>query len=254
MEPKNRLLIAIAVIALIAAAMFTSFGRSLFMINTPSVELPSLEPEQGDDPSGSTQQTSDYYQTVAVTPQTVQNVIATLARSDSYYRELTVETFWTDGSSTASVQVWADGGWTHSQQVLPSGVVRHDLVGESTLYYWYGGSRQYETAPADGLSSDLAQRLPTYETVLHLDPESITGAGYELRGEQPCVYVEVSLEDEGLLERYWVSVDTGLLISAETEQDGQLVYRMTAYSPVTVPCPSTASFALPEGTVLHSIS
>ena len=80
MEPKNRLLIAIAVIALIAAAMFTSFGRSLFMLNTPSVELPSLDPEQGDDPSGSTQQTSDQYQTVAVTPQTVQNVIATLAR------------------------------------------------------------------------------------------------------------------------------------------------------------------------------
>ena len=43
MEPKNRLLIAIAVIVLIAAAMFTSFGRSLFALNTPSVELPSLD-------------------------------------------------------------------------------------------------------------------------------------------------------------------------------------------------------------------
>lgn len=254
MEQKNRLLIAVAVIVLIAAAMFTSFGRSLFMLNTPSVELPSLEPDPGNSSASDSQQEPGQYQTVSVTPQTVQSVIATLARSDSYYRELTVETFWEGGSSALSVQVWTDGGWTHSQQVLPSGNVRHDLVGDGTLYYWYGGSQQYETAPADSLSSDLAQRIPTYETVLDLDPDTITAAGYELRGELPCVYVEVALEDSGLTERYWVSVTSGLLVSAETEEDGQLVYRMTAYSPVTTPCPAKASFALPDGTVLHSIS
>ena len=41
MDPKNRLFIAIAVTVLIVGAMFTSFGRSLFVLNTPSVELPS---------------------------------------------------------------------------------------------------------------------------------------------------------------------------------------------------------------------
>ena len=42
MEPKNRLLIAITVIVLIVAAMFTSFGRNLFALNTPSVVLPNV--------------------------------------------------------------------------------------------------------------------------------------------------------------------------------------------------------------------
>ena len=254
MEPKNRLLIAIAVIVLIAAAMFTSFGRSLFALNTPSVELPSLDTEPGTNPDSSSEQKPGQYQTVAVTPQTVQSVIATLARSDSYYRELTVETFWEGGSSALSVQVWTDGGWTHSRQVLPSGSVRHDLVGEDTLYYWYDGSQQYETAPADSLSSDLAQRLPTYETVLDLDPDTITAAGYELRGDLACVYVEVYLEGPDQVERYWVGVDSGLLVSAETEQDGQLTYRMTAYSPITAPCPAAASFTLPDGRELHALS
>ena len=93
MEPKNRLIIAIAVIALIVAALFTSFGRSLFALNPPSVVLPDTGGGSGADSSTTPQSPSDHYQAVEVTPGTVQSVIAALARSDSYYRELTVETF-----------------------------------------------------------------------------------------------------------------------------------------------------------------
>lgn len=252
MEPKNRLFIALAVIFLIVGAMFTSFGRSLFALNTPSVTLPTGG-GVGDTSVSGSQTAPDTFQTVEVTPQTVQNVIATLTRSDSYYREIGLETFWEGGSALSTVQVWTDGGWSHSQQVLPSGAVRHDLVGGGTLYYWYEGSQQYKSAPSDALSPDLAQRLPTYETVLDLNTESITAAGYELRNDQPCVWVEVSVEELELVERYWVSVDSGLLVSAETEQAGELVYSMTAYSDI-FPCPASASFALPDGTVLHTMS
>jgi len=252
LDPKKRQLIAIAVIFLIVGALFTSFGRSFFSLNTPPVELPapgSVENSSVSPPSSG----SDPYQTVAVTPSTVQSVIATLARSDSYYRELTVESLWNGGSSTTTVQVWTDEGWSHCRQVLPSGAVRHDLVGEGTLYYWYEGSQQYETAPADGASSDLAQRIPTYETVLELEPAAITGAGYELRSGLPCVYAEVTLDEGYQVERYWVSVDSGLLVSAERELDGEMVYRMTAYSDVQIPCPASASFTLPDGTALHTM-
>lgn len=247
MDPKNRLFIAIAVTVLIVGAMFTSFGRSLFVLNTPSVELPSgASSGVGSDVSSSSQSASDPYQTVSITPETVQNVIGkTLVRSDSYYRELTIETFWAEGSSSIPVQVWADGGWTHTRLVLSSGVVRHNLVGDGTLYYWYEGSSQWLSIPAEGHASDLSQHIPTYETVLDLDQEDITSAGYDLRGDTPCIYVEVTYE-EGHLARYWVGVDSGLLVSAEEEQDGQLVYRMTGSNPS--PCPSDASFALPDGT------
>lgn len=247
MDPKNRLFIAIAVTVLIVGAMFTSFGRSLFVLNTPSVELPSgASSGGGSDVSSGSQSASDPYQTVSITPETVQNVIEkTLVRSDSYYRELTIETFWAEGSSSIPVQVWADGGWTHTRLVLSSGVVRHNLVGDGTLYYWYEGSSQWLSIPAEGHASDLSQHIPTYETVLDLDQEDITSAGYDLRGDTPCIYVEVTYE-EGHLARYWVGVDSGLLVSAEEEQDGQLVYRMTGSNPS--PCPSDASFALPDGT------
>ena len=249
MDPKNRLFIALAVIFVLVGAMFTSFGRSLFLLDTPSVELPGGG--AGSSSSQDEQTSPDRFQTVEVTPETVQDVVATLSRTGSYYRTLTVETFWEGGSSSVPVQVWVDGGWTRSRQTLPSGAVRHDLTDGETLYYWYDGSQQYEQAPADQYSADLSQRLPTYEAVLELDPSDITGAGYELRGGLPCVWALVCLED-GLFEQFWVSVDTGLLVSAEMTQDDQLTYRMTAYSPTQSPCPDDASFRLPDGTVLHS--
>lgn len=249
MEQKNRLVIAVAIVALIVGAMFTSFGLNLFALNTPQVVLPSSSAGMADSSLPGTPEQS--YQRVEVTPQTVAGVVATLARPASYCRELTVETFWEGGSASSQVQVWQDGGWSHSRQPLPSGVVRHDLTDGETLYYWYEGSQQYETAPADERSSDLAQHIPTNETVLELDPDDILSAGYENRGELPCILVEVSRGRT--VQRFWISVDNGLLVSAEAEEHGQTVYRMTAYTPVQSPCPPEASFALPDGEVLHTV-
>lgn len=249
MEPKNRQVIVVTIIILIVLAMFASFGRSLFALRTPQVVLPSTGVT---DSSADSSQDSGLYQQVAVTPKTAPSVVATLARPESYYRELTIETFWEGGSSSAQVQVWKDGGWSHSRQTLPSGVIRHDLTDGETLYYWYEGASRYETAPADQYSSDFSQHIPTYETVVDMEEDWITDAGYETRGELPCVYVQVQLPDSPVVQRYWVSVDSGLLVSAEAEEDGTLVYRMTAYSPAQSPCPADGEFALPDGTVLHT--
>ena len=254
MEQKNRLIIVIAIIVLIASAMFTSFGRNLFALNTPEVVLPDPTSSQ-DGSSGTTPKPNNNpYQQVEITPDTVQNVIQTLSRPDSYYRESTIELFWEGESSVIPFRVWQDDSWTRIRQVTPSGVIRHDLVGEGTLYYWYDGNSHYHTTPADEWAVDLSQRLPTYETVLNLDKDRITAAQYVLYGEIPCIRVDVMFDMPDRLERYWISVDNGLLVSAETEENGQVTYRMTADGTFTSPCPSNASFALPDGRVLHSIS
>ena len=253
LDSKNRLVIALAITCLIVVAIFTSFGRSLFFVQIPSITLSDTS-ENGSTSSQAPDSTeNNQYWQVVVTPETVQSIVATLSRPDSYYRELTVETLWSEGSYTSTVQYWEDSGWSHVRQTLPSGAVRHDLIGPETSYYWYEGSSSWISRSADQYSADLAQRIPTYETVLSLDPDSIIETGYELRGSYPCVYVEVQ-SGENRLERYWISTGNGLLISAEPEVNGSLVYRMTAYSPIQSPCPATASFSLPDGQELHSIS
>lgn len=254
MEPKKRLAIVLAVTVLILGAIFASFGRSIFSLRTPSVVLPSGSSE--DDASSIPGIPDDdyLYSRVEVTPNTVQDVIATLTRLDSFYRELSVETFWENGSAVTQVQIWTDDGWSHSRRILPSGTIRHDLSGDGTLYYWYDGSSRYLTVASDEHSADLSQQIPTYETVLAIDPDDITEAGYELRGEKPCIYINVKQEDLHLETRFWVSIDSGLLTAAEQEQDGVLCYRMTSYGDIHSPCPASSSFSLPDGSVLHQVN
>ena len=257
MEQKNRLAMVIAITVVIVIAMFTSFGRSLFTTNIPQVVLPSPNSSQGSgsgDSSGDV--TTNPQQRVEVTPKTVQNVIASLSRNTSYYRECTIESFWGENASTlTTVQTWVDGEWSHVRHTMPSGLIRHDLVGNGTIHYWYEGESSWLTAPADDTSADLAQHIPTYETVLDLPMDSILSAGYELKGDLPCIYVDVSSAVAGYQERYWVSVDSGLLVAAETMQEDTLVYRMSALNPIqSLVTTEEDTFALPDGTILHRIS
>ncbi len=256
MEQKNRITLVIAITVVIVIAMFTSFGRSLFTTSIPQVVLPSPGSSQNTGEGDSLDSTlPNQLQRVEVTTETVQNVIASLSRSASYYRECSIESFWGEASSTlTTVRTWVDGPWSHSSQTTPSGLIRHDLIGGGMVYYWYEGESSWLEAPADDSSADLAQHLPTYETVLRLPTQSITAAGYEKMGDLPCIYVEVTSPVAGYLERYWVSVDSGLLVAAETWHEGSLVYRMSALAPtqslLTAP---KDIFALPNGTVLHQL-
>ena len=78
MEQKNRLVIVVAIVALIVAAICASFGRVLFAANTPEVILPSSSADPGDiSAAGSEEQD---FQRVEVTTQTVTGVVATLER------------------------------------------------------------------------------------------------------------------------------------------------------------------------------
>ena len=101
-------------------------------------------------------------------------------------------------------------------------------------------------APAD----IETQRLPTYQDVLALPVEDLTAAGSEEKNGQACVYVETAVPVLDQVERYWVSSDNGLLVAAETETGGAVVWSMTA-GQAEVPVPAGASFTLPDGTVLH---
>ena len=108
----------------------------------------------------------------------------------------------------------------------------------------------YETAAGD-IDPDAEQRLPTYEDILSLPVEDIAAADYRTFSDIPCLYVETG-ERDGYVQRYWVSVESGLLVGAEKLQNGETVYR-AAERPEESPAVATADFTLPDGTVLHTV-
>ena len=82
-------------------------------------------------------------------------------------------------------------------------------------------------------------------------PEDIAAADYRSFSNIPCLYVETG-ERDGYVQRYWVSVESGLLVGAEKLQNGETVYR-AAERPEESPAVTTADFTLPDGTVLHTV-
>lgn len=248
MERRNRNIMVVLIGIVIVVAMLSSFGLGLFAPDTAKIQLPtpaaSQTPDSGEEIG---------YVRVEVTPETVVGVIAsTLTRPESYGRTVTIQDFWGEGESgTTTATVWVDGGWTHTAATLPGGAVRHSIVGEGRFWLWYEGSGRVLTGGADEGAADLeGQRIPTYEDVLALDSGSIADAGYQDKEGLACIYVETVPDSLGYGERYWISVDSGLLVCAETRLEDQLVYRMTAYG-VERPLPAEADFQLPDGTVLH---
>ncbi len=245
MERRNRNILIVLTAVVIVIAVFSSFGLPLFTGPTAKIVLPTpLPTDQGQQdtlgPGGGTR--------VEVTPSTVQDVIAALSRLESYSRTVTT----TLEGAVTTAQVWVDGGWTRADMILPSGLAVHTIVGDGTVWRWYSGDRTAVSWRADSASVDVeGQRIPTYEDVLELPVDTITSAGYEEKNGQACVYVEVSVPELDQVERYWVSADNGLLVAAETETEGTVVYSMTA-SAMEIPVSSAASFALPDGTVLHA--
>ena len=79
---------------------------------------------------------------------------------------------------------------------------------------------------------------------------SVITADYRALEGVNCIYVETEPDEAGYVERYWVSVSSGLLAAAERECDGAVVYRMAALT-VSYDGVDAEDFTLPNGTVLY---
>ncbi len=250
MEDRKRTILAVVIIAVVLLAVMYSFSLNLFAV-TPELVLPDPDASGSAAPSAEPSGGRGGL-AVEVSTQTVQSLIASLTRYESYSRSITVE-YYSGGqpAGAVSAQVWADDGWTRSDLTLASGRVEHTIVGDGQLWLWYDQEHTVYTGPAEKMAADLLQCLPTYEDVLALDKGQITAAGYVERDGLPCVYVETARSGRGYVERFWISENSGLLMAAETEKDGELVYAMSSHEVVS-PLDQTAGiFSLPDGTQLH---
>lgn len=250
MDKGHRNLVAVLVAAVMAVALFSAFSVNWFH-QTPAVILPTLTPIP--DASATPTAGGDYTR-VELTTDTVQRVVATLERPESYARTITVETVGENGEvGQTTAQVVVDGGWTRVTATLPDGRVCHTIVGEEKRCVWYDDQRSWREYPVQERSADLSQRLPTYEDVLAVVQSDIVDARYETLGDLPCIFISVKEEELGYVEEYWVSVDTGLLVRSESWKGENVFYRMSGYT-VETPATPGLTFALPDGTVLHATS
>ena len=111
----RRLLGVIGALALIAAVVLLALRFGWFSTATAPVILPdttALPTAAGEGGIGGA--------TLAeVTPETVQAVVRTLARPDSYSRRLLVSSYWEDGGQAWLIQVWQKNEATRIRLTSP---------------------------------------------------------------------------------------------------------------------------------------
>ena len=192
--------------------------------------------------------------TIAISPETVRPAISALSRPTSYTRSQTVETFWSGGSGQSLSQIYVSGDRTRLDTQLADGSVRHMLLeadpeGGSLAGVWYDDEKDWRMLRSPFFTADLAGRMLTYETVRDLPAEDIAAADYREKDGAYCIYVETVENGEGYVDRYWVSVDSGLLHMAERLWEGDAVYRFTASTP-EIAAQDESLFQLPDGGTL----
>ena len=233
--------ILVLVTLIVVLLGFNSIRRSAH------IELPDAE-----DDSSSAGQTADgsAVNQIAVAPDTVQKVIATLRRSPGYTRVVTVTQYYGANASGETVStVSVQDGWTRIDARDAGGTVRHALTDGETTYVWYGSERTFFSGAAGDISADAELGVPTYEDILSWPVSDISEADYEVYAGVNCIRVKTNPDESGRVSVYWVSVASGLLSAAEVYDGETLLYRMSAPDP-DGSAPDAELFVLPDGTAL----
>ena len=244
MKNKRIRLISAAFVVLVVLVVALMFANTLQ--RPASIQLPE-EPTAPGETAGDASAEDERLTVVSVTPETVQAAIATLSRPEVYRRQLSVQQFWSGGDGTVETTVTVKAPWTRAGRTLADGRVRHTLTDGETTYIWYDRETAVYTAPAGDITADVEQSIPTYEDILDLPAARIAAADYQVISGVNCIYVETTADDAGYVLRYWVSLDSGLLVAAEKLLEEETVYRMwqtsEEFSPVI-----DREFTLPDGT------
>ena len=219
--------------------------------DTPEVIL-APEPPPGDGTAQTPPQNPMAH--VEITAENVQEVIATLERPAYFSREISKTRYWSGGtrSATTITEIWS----------IPEAMRIQRDDGENMIftpdryYIWFTG-RSYIAHPitaAMGANFDRIldefQGIPSYETVLDLDRNQIIEAGYTLLTvdgeEQYVIYVEVRGGALGYVDRYYISLFSGLLVGVETWDGDIVIYRMETLR-LRLELPDEDVFTLPGG-------
>lgn len=219
MKKQNIILTAAIVLLVVIAAVIVLQWQG--DTETPSISVPSPVTESpGSDVDSSVNLNE-------VTTDTVQSLIALLSKPDSYSRKFTAYRYWEGGEAKEEVTVYQRNDqlrFIHAQNDR----VKNTLIKEGTAYYWNDGSAGVKSVSFDKENLwqlDWYAGLITYEELLSLPVEDITDAAYESAEGENYIFVEYK-HSEKYLYRLYISVDKGLLMSAEVFEDGSLIYSL----------------------------
>lgn len=225
-------LIVLAALAVLGFVLARAFGRGA---ETASVELAPPRTDENAEESAA----PFLPQAADVTPETVEAVLRSIPAARSYSRAVMADTFWEGGSATELLLCWVRG-----DSLRLKSEERNLLSTPDGLWVWYDDAPEVFSAAAARAEQTRCMRLLDWETLLSEPDAEIVAASYtEFEGER-CVYVSVRGGAFGYVSELYVSLQTGLLIAADSYEGEKCVYRMRSGG-LELSTPDESMFAPP---------
>ena len=239
---KNRnaffyIMIALALLAVVGLVFFLAPGSAP---DTPAVLLPTPAPTENVSSGGGTPAA----EVLAVTPATVQTVLATLDRIEAYSRTLRVQDFYSGGSRSRSITVYASPDALRLDISADGSPEEHLLLRDGRKWLWYADADGVYTGPASDGDADAYQTILTYEDVLAAPKKDILDAGYVEFGGVYCIFVRWRFGALGYESECYIDLASGLLLGERCYDGDVLIYSMDSDTP-ELGLPAEALFAAP---------
>ena len=228
---KQTVVFAVLASVLLVAALFAGLTLPWFDRKTVPIDIDfSAGPDDG--PGGGDYSESlilanrDIVHNAEITPQNVGRLIGTLSRPESYFADMTSRVISGERSAEYHSREWRQGENARTVVTDPQGGEYNYIQNETTVISWKTGDLSYNSMPRGDFSGDSLVRIPTYEELAALGDDDVVSCGVENFQGSECVFAVVSYPEFGYEERYVISIDYGLLLSAETRKSGEIIYQM----------------------------
>lgn len=235
----------------VGIAVFSAVAASAIAVAVPKTEatitLPGKTPVMQD---VVTEQQQYQLTDADINKENVQRVIASLARPDAYSAAVTNTLYWNaDWQEIEATQYVRDDVCLTEFYNDEKVAEQYSATKDDEYYAWRRGAQTYYNGPAGIISADDSSMIPTYETVVEEETDSIVDAGLRTVNGESCIYVTVTDAETGYNLTYWVSTVSGLLVQADYIRGSQLV-RSVVMDEIVQRIPSKSLYLLPDDTSL----
>lgn len=223
-KPSGKLAvgIAIAVAFLIFALLIVAFFTGTRGNARDSITLPEAHPQEQAPIANEPEELF-----LSVDASNIQSVLDRMSRPEAYHQMLTISTMSSGKSGSKTVELWEYGNYARAI-ITEQSHVQHLMTDGEFLWIWYeGDSSPAELLCSEEISFDDIVGIPTYETLVALEPTEITDAGFLAlhdMDDTSCLYIASTHGD--FVNRYWVDAATQLLCKADSLYFEQQIYQL----------------------------
>lgn len=237
-----------AVAGVLTLGLLVSFYWPASSSSAPEIVLPQTGSADIEVDMGHEQYNRRVADEVVVDKHSVQRVVASLQRPEEYTYTSQTTLYYGGQSSAISVRGAVRGGLIKAVQSVSGNLYKHTILTPTDAYIWSSDTLSYYSGSRGEFTADELALMPTYEDLLAVPEEEISAGGFETVGETSCIFAERRRPDDVTVDRYYISVESGLLILYQTYENDELVCEVLA-TPV-IEAVDDSWFMLPSGSVV----